>query len=409
MNTSKQINIMVALVFLAVVATGAYTLWDPDRASDAREAQLEATVERAAFLFSQNCAVCHGDAGEGGAASNRLRVAPPLDRADLQGIDPETNEFSQQLKDQQYKFIYNTIECGRVGKSMPTWGQEHGGTLNNEQIRQLTVLITEGTGWEHAAEYARHGDPENLHEGYATDPYHLAEALDDSSTTVVLDRVEGLAAGIRLEVGDELMVIVEDGVDEEANSVEVERGLLTTDAEAHDAGAEVVTPFVPPDPAPITQPACGQNLPADGGGEEPPPVTANPEIISLGTAFNTSLLSVPAGTPITLTHDNQDAGIAHNIHFQQGADPGGETVAMTDIEVGPVVQTLNFGPLEPGEYYYVCDVHPGQMEGVLTAFAEGEGPAGGNGNGATAADDNAAPDPGTADGTEGDPIDETAP
>ena len=86
MNTSKQITVMVVLVFIAVLATGAYTLWDPSRATDARATQLQKTVDRGAFTFSQNCRVCHGDAGEGGAASNRLAQAPPLNRPDLQGV-----------------------------------------------------------------------------------------------------------------------------------------------------------------------------------------------------------------------------------------------------------------------------------------------------------------------------------
>ncbi len=72
MNTSKQINIMVALVFAAVIAAGAYTIWDPHRAVDAQERQLDKTVNRGAFLFSQNCRVCHGDRGEGGQAANRM-------------------------------------------------------------------------------------------------------------------------------------------------------------------------------------------------------------------------------------------------------------------------------------------------------------------------------------------------
>ncbi len=78
MNTSKQINLMVALVFIAVLATGAYTMWEPSRASDAKADDLRKTVDRGAFLFSQNCATCHGDSGEGGAAANRLKLALPL-------------------------------------------------------------------------------------------------------------------------------------------------------------------------------------------------------------------------------------------------------------------------------------------------------------------------------------------
>ena len=48
MNTSKQINIMVMLVFAAVIAAGAYTIWDPHRATDAKTEQLTKTTDRGA-------------------------------------------------------------------------------------------------------------------------------------------------------------------------------------------------------------------------------------------------------------------------------------------------------------------------------------------------------------------------
>ena len=77
MNTTRQINIIVLLVFAAVIATAAYTSWDPSRASEAQTRQTAKTVEYGAYLFSQNCIVCHGNKAEGGAASNRLKQAMP--------------------------------------------------------------------------------------------------------------------------------------------------------------------------------------------------------------------------------------------------------------------------------------------------------------------------------------------
>ena len=59
-------------MFAAVIATGAYTIWDPHRAADAKDVQLTKTVDRGAYLFAQNCLICHGDMGEGGAKGNRL-------------------------------------------------------------------------------------------------------------------------------------------------------------------------------------------------------------------------------------------------------------------------------------------------------------------------------------------------
>src|SRR4029078_8495590 len=124
MNTSKQINVIVALVFLAVLATGACTRSDPPRASEAKDSQLQRTMERGAFLFSQNCRVCHGDAGEGGQAANRLNIkgvagAPALNRPDLQGRTEANGTVTEQNKTQAFTLIVNTLTCGRVGKAMP--------------------------------------------------------------------------------------------------------------------------------------------------------------------------------------------------------------------------------------------------------------------------------------------------
>ncbi|HTE85841.1 MAG TPA: cupredoxin domain-containing protein, partial [Dehalococcoidia bacterium] len=43
---------------------------------------------------------------------------------------------------QNQAFVGDTIACGRVGTLMPTWGQAHGGPLDDEQIRDLVTLIT---------------------------------------------------------------------------------------------------------------------------------------------------------------------------------------------------------------------------------------------------------------------------
>jgi plastocyanin len=54
------------------------------------------------------------------------------------------------------------------------------------------------------------------------------------------------------------------------------------------------------------------------------------------------------------------------VHIFKGTDASGESVAQTDINTGPKTDTLNFGPLDAGTYYYHCDVHPATMFGTLT-------------------------------------------
>jgi hypothetical protein len=57
-----------------------------------------------------------------------------------------------------------------------------------------------------------------------------------------------------------------------------------------------------------------------------------------------------------------------------GEDADAPRLAGTEIENGVVTQSLEFGTLDPGAYYYNCEVHPGQMEGTLTSYAPGTGP-----------------------------------
>lgn len=402
MNTSKQINIMVLLIFVSIFVTGAYTLWDPIRAEDAQDEQLEKTVDRGAFLFTQNCRVCHGNAGEGGAASNRLRQAPPLNRPDLQGRDQEGNRTDVAYAN-AYKLVYNTIVCGRVGKVMPAWAQSQGGTLNDEQIKQLTVLITEGTGWEHAQEYALRGDPEFHVVGDDQYSLSLGEALGEGDTTLALNNlVQGGSAVVA--AGDQLSIVDEQGetvelfnvteVSADTGTVTIERGVGNTSASEHAPGTEVLKPPVPPAEPAILERSCGQLAQAASTPVAEPPSTTL-TIVAENIAWNKSQLSAIANAPLTITVDNRDTE-AHNIAFFEGTAPEGDTIAATEIENGPVTQTLNFGPLTPGEYFYFCEVHP-QMEGLLTATEPGAAPPAG-GNATPATNDPAAGSAGDDDG-----------
>jgi plastocyanin len=83
----------------------------------------------------------------------------------------------------------------------------------------------------------------------------------------------------------------------------------------------------------------------------------------LNSTFSTELLEAPAGT-VTIEFDNRDGGVVHNVHVFLGEDNTGEDVGETELEVGPVQQTLTM-TLEPGDYFYVCDAHPTTMSGTL--------------------------------------------
>jgi len=152
MNTRKQINVMVGLMFVTLLAFGVYYGWDSTRASDAEARQQEETAARGAHLFAQNCRVCHGREGRG-ALEDPSFPGLPLNVDINRPTDPS------QLSALQKRFT-DTIRCGRVGTLMPAWSQDEGGSLNDEQIRQLVVFITTNAGnaWDKEIEESKRLD-----------------------------------------------------------------------------------------------------------------------------------------------------------------------------------------------------------------------------------------------------------
>jgi plastocyanin len=87
-------------------------------------------------------------------------------------------------------------------------------------------------------------------------------------------------------------------------------------------------------------------------------------ITGISNTFDIEEIDARTGS-ITIEFDNRDGGIVHNIHFFKGDDANDESVAETELEVGPIKQTLTF-VVQPGAYFYQCDAHPTTMEGTLS-------------------------------------------
>lgn len=120
----------------------------------------------------------------------------------------------------------------------------------------------------------------------------------------------------------------------------------------------------------------------EGGAAGPPaapPGTGVTTIVAQNLSFQQQVVRVAAGATVTLTLDNRDAGVPHNIEFFDSPTPGegnllggctsgcaeADTLA-TAVAPGPVTQTFTFtAPATPGTYGYWCVVHTTTMRGTL--------------------------------------------
>jgi mono/diheme cytochrome c family protein len=130
-----------------IIATGllltVYGFFDPIRQVTARERQIDVAIERGSHNYATLCYSCHGVDGRGAVVpgTDPPRVAPQLNREQFaQAWQADEDTF-----DDVYDQVYKTIQRGRPGTPMPAWGQTDGGTLNQEQIHELTAMIVYGT------------------------------------------------------------------------------------------------------------------------------------------------------------------------------------------------------------------------------------------------------------------------
>jgi plastocyanin len=83
----------------------------------------------------------------------------------------------------------------------------------------------------------------------------------------------------------------------------------------------------------------------------------------VNTEFVPSQVNVAAGAQVTITFDNQDPAVLHDLVV---FDSGGSRVAETEVFEGPASRVVTFTPAA-GTYPFTCTVHPQQMRGTLRA------------------------------------------
>jgi plastocyanin len=95
---------------------------------------------------------------------------------------------------------------------------------------------------------------------------------------------------------------------------------------------------------------------------------ASVTVVAKDLKFDKGQIAVATGAQVTLTLDNEDPGVSHNISFfpSNRATSATDRIAGLDPFAGVARQDLKFtAPSKAGKYFFRCDVHPDTMSGQL--------------------------------------------
>jgi len=108
-------------------------------------------------------------------------------------------------------------------------------------------------------------------------------------------------------------------------------------------------------------------LVACGGGGPQHHATCRPSGSSVSVSaensrFSADCLAAPANETITISFDNKDDGVPHNVDILSSS---AQSMFKGQIITGSRDVTYHVGALKPGTYEFRCDVHPDSMQGTF--------------------------------------------
>jgi mono/diheme cytochrome c family protein len=137
---SYQVAGVALTVFLAVLLPFLY-LREPARQKAAAAKEQTESVRLGRATFEEFCSRCHGDQAQGGTV--KRFVAPGVKGAKPTDY-PAPNLhliYQRHPKDDVATVAWTTIQKGRPGTPMPTWGVRYGGAMNDQQITDLVNYL----------------------------------------------------------------------------------------------------------------------------------------------------------------------------------------------------------------------------------------------------------------------------
>ncbi|HVM24227.1 MAG TPA: cupredoxin domain-containing protein [Candidatus Limnocylindrales bacterium] len=109
--------------------------------------------------------------------------------------------------------------------------------------------------------------------------------------------------------------------------------------------------------------ACGGTpAPVPGGGATATVTNGEVAVIADDLDFDVDTIQAPAGEAFVIRLTNNE-NVPHNLSVY--TEQGGERIALGQIINEGEVDEIEVPALEPGEYFFVCDLHVNEMQGTL--------------------------------------------
>ena len=177
-----QVKIIIGTIafMLTMIILGFVALREPARLEAFTDAYEGRSIENGAELFVNNCATCHGVNGQAevcydaGSGEQIGCQGLPLNYAGLLCGTTSQRMQAWGWSGSKYDFIESAVAAGRPGGIMPTWSQEFGGPLQQNEVRDVTLFVLNwetnqlcgeeeitGPEWPTSVAELPAGDPEN--------------------------------------------------------------------------------------------------------------------------------------------------------------------------------------------------------------------------------------------------------
>jgi plastocyanin len=117
----------------------------------------------------------------------------------------------------------------------------------------------------------------------------------------------------------------------------------------------------------------GEMQAVESGPGEPGPggPSPGPTVVAQNIAFDTSTIELPP-VPTTITFENRDAGVQHNIAIYADSSLADELFD-GELVTGPTTIQYEVPALPPGDLYFQCVVHPTMSGTVVVSDTAGGG------------------------------------